>query len=148
MDRRISTAVRLLIEHTGDKKLAVALALDISLAGLYRKLGGGTWRPDEIELVCRRYGVEPNDLFSGQPVIDGQRLTDDSDDDGPDGGKCAIRDSNPEPADSVDTRVFQFRDNRAGGPLADWLKPIPGWAPPHPGAAAETTAADWYGQAA
>lgn len=84
--------------------MALALALNISLAGLYRKLNGGTWKPNEIELVCRRYDVQPNDVFSGQPVVDGRRLTvadvrvEPDGDKGPDGnGGAKVRHQGLEP---------------------------------------------------
>jgi hypothetical protein len=123
-DTAISAAVYKLLQLRDESVADLAYHTRISTASLYRKLGGqASWKATDLGAVARHFSVQPGDLFAGTDITG--RPT--GGPGGPEGGEeCAIRDSNPEPADSVG-RVFRFGSNRARGH----------WAPPYPRAAAE-----------
>jgi hypothetical protein len=128
-DAAISAAVYKLLSLRNESVADLAYHTRISTASLYRKLGGqASWKAADLGAVARHFSIQPGDLFAGTDITG--RPT--GGPGGPEGGEeCAIRDSNPEPADSAG-RVFRFGGNRAArGP----------WAPPHPRAAAESDAA-------
>jgi hypothetical protein len=125
-DAAISAAVYKLMTMRDESVADLAYHTRISTASLYRKLGGqASWKATDLGSVARHFSVQPGDLFAGTDITG--RPT--GGPGGPEGGEeCAIRDSNPEPADSAGGRVFRFGGNRAArGP----------WAPPHPRAAGE-----------
>lgn len=73
-DANISAAVQLLMDQRDETVTDLAYYTRISVASLYRKLGGqAAWKAADIGRVARHFGVSPGDLFAGvgageQPV--------------------------------------------------------------------------------
>jgi transcriptional regulator with XRE-family HTH domain len=79
----ISIAVDLLRERKGVTVEQLAVYAGVNRSQLYRKLKGETgWKATDIARLADYFSVLPGDLFTGPDVLG-----------------CAIRDSNPEPAD-------------------------------------------------
>lgn len=65
----ISTAVNQLREERGVTVDQLAVYAGLSRASLYNKLRGEFgWKATDIAALARYFGVEPNDLFSGNPI--------------------------------------------------------------------------------
>lgn len=71
-DAAISAAVANLMAAHGESVVDLAHFTKISVASLYRKLGGDvSWKASDIGTVARHYDVLPGDLFAGaaHPVL-------------------------------------------------------------------------------
>lgn len=68
-DAAISAAVHALLAESGESVADLAYHTRISVASLYRKLGGqASWKAADLGAVARHYGVMPGDLFRGPEV--------------------------------------------------------------------------------
>src|SRR4051794_10069674 len=66
-DERISAAVRGLIAQRKDKPAEVAMAIGVSRAALYRKLGTDSpWQADEVDRLARFFDVSRDSLYEGR----------------------------------------------------------------------------------
>lgn len=75
-DALISMAVYKLLEARDETIPALAFHTGISIASLYRKLNHDVaWKAQDIMRVARHFGVEPNDLFSGNPIPRPRRIS-------------------------------------------------------------------------
>lgn len=66
-DELISAAVRGLIAQRRVTPNSVALAVGVSRAALYRKLGSvSPWQADEVDRLARHFGVSRDSLYEGR----------------------------------------------------------------------------------
>jgi hypothetical protein len=62
----IFAAVRALLDERGKSVVDLSHHTRISVASIYRKLGGqAAWKAADIGVVARHLGVAPGDLFDG-----------------------------------------------------------------------------------
>lgn len=96
-DAAISSAVQALLAQRGEAVSDLAYHTRISVASLYRKLGGqAAWKAADIGAVARHYGLRPGDLFLGIGVVSSRPFAGEGD--GPDGdGGVQVRHQGLEP---------------------------------------------------
>lgn len=71
-DAAISAAVHALLADRGESVADIAYHTRISVASLYRKLGGQAgWKAADLGAVARHFGLLPGDLFQGSAVKGG-----------------------------------------------------------------------------
>lgn len=68
-DAAISAAVTALLADRGESVSDLAYHTRISVASLYRKIGGQAgWKAADVGTVARHFGLLPGDLFTGAQV--------------------------------------------------------------------------------
>ena len=68
-DVAVSAAVQALMHDRGESVADLAHYTKLSVAAIYRKLGGqSSWKVSDVGLMARHFGVPASDILSGRPI--------------------------------------------------------------------------------